>query len=286
VLVRAVAAFFNFECGKLVSSNYWPSYYDFPKPHLMNNALEDDEFNCSKSLIRLQEEVNAAKEAIKKFSPKYCFLDGSIVPQYADKPRAGSKVNSAYRGIVNAFQSLYELAEDKNVELVATVEDSRGNRFNSLVQQDVLSKKKIVAQEQLDNLFDSSLLDYLLLKGERTSSFTYTGNIEKHPVLMDFSEKWADSIYGFYLKPCELDRPLRVEFIHSSGNIEKHSSEIASIVYSLSCLHREYAYPSILIEADLRAKLNPQEIEIVYNKILDKLGKSVKIKMRRDSRPF
>ena len=61
--------------------------------------------------------------------------------------------------------------------------------------------------------------------------------------------------------------------------------KISSVIYQLSSLHREYAFPSPLIEADLRACLNPDEIEFVFNKIEDKLGNSFRL-MRRDSRPF
>jgi hypothetical protein len=51
-------------------------------------------------------------------------------------------------------------------------------------------------------------------------------------------------------------------------------------------MHREYAFPSILVEADLHARLKQQEIEIVYDKILNKLGKGIKLRLRRDSRPL
>jgi hypothetical protein len=104
---------------------------------------------------------------------------------------------------------------------------------------------------------------------------------------MDFEEKWSKSVHAFYLKPVAFDRPLRVEFLHTPGqNISGHASEIASIVFSQSCMHREYAYPAILIEADLHARLHPDEIELVYDKILNKLGKGFKLRLRRDYRPF
>ena len=78
-----------------------------------------------------------------------------------------------------------------------------------------------------------------------------------------------------------------VEFLHQNGeSISKHASKVASMVFAQSCMHREYAYPSILIEADLHAKIHSQEIEIVYDKILNKLGKGFKLRLRRDYRPF
>ena len=285
VLVRSVGVLFVYEKNLIKEARYIPGYYQFPLPHLTNHALELDEFNCSKSLIRLKEEVNSAKHLIRSFKPQYLFLDGSIIPQYQDKPRADSSINDLYHSIIREFQELYEEAEKNNVVLIGCVEDSRGSRFRTILQEEVLPHKKVIAPEKLDFLFDSALLDHLLVVGERTFSFSYTKNIAQHPILNDFDKKWSERIFSFYIKPSLYDRPLRVEFIKNpkdAGQI----NEIASVVYALSCLHREYAYPSILIEADLRARLKPEEIDIVYNKILDKIGKNIKMKLRRDSRPF
>ncbi len=285
VLIRAMGVVFSYENGIVKKTDYFPGYFRFPEPHLSNNALEEDEAEQSKSLMRLHEEVNAAKILIKDHKPKYCFIDGSIVPQYQDKPRKESKLTKNYVDIIKEFESLYELAEENNCALIATVEDSRGSRFRGIIQDIVLAKEPLVEKHQLDGLFDSSLLDYFLSVGERTCAFTYTQNIKQHPVLHDFSEEWSHGIYGLYIKPTPFDKPLRVEFI-SKGDLKKEADEVASVAFALSSLHREYAYPSVLIEADFHAKLKQDEIEIVYNKIMDKLGASVKLKMRRDNRPF
>lgn len=286
VLVRAVGVCFELENSKVVKSHYVPSIYSFPVPHISRHSLELDESDCSRSLIRLREEIGAAKKCIEKFSPKYCFLDGSIVPQYADKPHKESKINELYHSIVDEFESLYDLAEKNNCTLVGCVEDSRGSRLCGLLQTEVLPKNPVVAPSFLDNLFDSSLLDYFLQKGERTLAFRYTKNVEQHAILKDFDKKWSEKIFSFYLKPSEFDAPLRVEFLNRNGLLSENVGEIASTVFSLSEVHREYAYPSVLIEADLRARLTPQEIEIVFGKIFDKLSRHVKLKMRRDRRPF
>ena len=285
VLVRAVGVVFAYEKGKLADAKYYPGYFRFPEPHLSNNALEEDEAEQSKSLMRLREEVKATKKIIEQHSPKYCFIDGSIVPQYQDKPRKDSVISGHYAGIIRDFESLYELAEEKNCKIIATVEDSRGSRFRSILQEEVLAKEALCEPEKLDGMFDSALLDYFLEVGERSCAFTYTKNIKQHPVLQDFSEKWSKRIHGLYIKPSLFDRPLRVEFL-TNGSLSKTADEVASVAFALSSLHREYAYPSVLIEADLCAKLKPDEVDIVFNKILDKLGASVKLKMRRDNRPF
>ncbi len=285
VLVRAMGVCFNYKDGKLEDASYYPGYFQFPEPHLSNSALEEDEAEQSKSLMRLKEEVRASKKMIEEHVPKYLFIDGSIVPQYQDKPRKESRLTDNYVGIIKEFESLYELAEKNGTTLIATVEDSRGSRFRQIIQDEILENEKILEPEKLEGMFDSSLSDYFLGVNERTSAFTYTKNIRQHPVLQDFSSSWSENIYGLYVKPSAYDRPLRVEFI-SKKNISDEAAEVASVALALSSFHREYAYPSVLIEADLHAKLKPDEIEIVYNKIMDKLGNSVKLKMRRDNRPF
>lgn len=286
VLIRAVGALFNYKQGRLGKAEYFPQFYSFPEPSLSETGLEADEFQCSKSIQRLLKEVDTAIQMIERFSPDYCFLDGSIVPQYADKPRKGSKIKNSYHEMLGKFQLLYKVAEEKGCELIACVEDSRGSRFRQILQENLLANQRNLAQK-LEGCYDAIILDYLLKEGERSFAFSYTASTKEHPILMDFDEKWSKSVRAFYLKPVAFDRPLRVEFLHANGkNISGHASKIASIVFAQSCMHREYAYPAILIEADLHAKLKHGEIEIVYDKILNKLGKGFKLRLRRDYRPF
>jgi hypothetical protein len=285
VLLRAIGVVFNFKNGVVSSTNYYPDYFHFPEPYLAGDSLEFDEVEQSTSLLRLREEIRTAKSIIKTYKPNYLFIDGSIVPQYQDKPRKESALSGRYSDIISEFETFYACAEENNCTIIATVEDSRGSRFRQILQEELLPKSKLAKPEELNGLFDSAILDYLLSVGERSCAFTYTKNIAQHPVLQDFNSKWAKAIYGMYLKPSLYDRPLRVEFI-CHGGLKEKADEIASVAMALSSLHREYAYPSVLIDADMHAKLNPVEIDIVVNRIMDKLGNSVKLKMRRDNRPF
>ncbi|MFH1663342.1 MAG: DNA double-strand break repair nuclease NurA [archaeon] len=287
ILIKTVSAIFSYKKNKLMKTEYFPSPTSFPKPFISSNTLENDEFLCNQSLLRLQEEISCSKKVIEEFKPDYCFIDGSIIPQYADKARKGSALNSDYSSLIKLFESLYETAEKNSCSLIATVEDSRGSRFRSILQKEILEKNNLLASNELDCFFDSSLLDYLLSKNQRSFCFNYTSSIKEHPVLNDFSEKWASKIKAFYLKPSMLDRPLRIEFLHNGKNLSGYCNEIASIVLPLSSLHKEYAYPSVLIEADLRARLKQNEVEILFNKIQDKLGReNAFLALRRNSRPF
>jgi len=282
VLVRSVGAIFYYENGVLSKADYYPNAFSFPEPLLLKSGLEKDEEQQSVSLERLKAEVGTSIKIIEKYKPNYIFVDGSIVPQYQDKPRKDSKINSDYTSIIHLFEKFYETAEKNNCTIISCVEDSRGTRFKQILQEEILPGTSF-PQDLLADSFDAALLDYLLLKGERTFCFTYTKKTESHAILKDLKEKWGKNINVFYLKASDFDKPLRVEFIASEKTKEK-ADEISGIVYALSSLHREYSYPSVLIEADLRASLNEQDISVVYDKLIDKLGP--KIKMRRNSRPF
>lgn len=293
VLVKTTGVIFNYSNGLTPKASYYPAPFSFPQPTLLRQGLEKDEESQSVSLIRLKEEVNCASEVIKKYRPEFLFIDGSIVPQYQDKPRKESELNKDYHSIITLFQKLYKTAGENSCTLIACVEDSRGTRFSQLLGDEILPNhpqiKSKINSAALKSSFDASLLDYYLRTGERTFAFPYTNSPESHAILKDYSAEWAKSIFVFYLKPAEFDKPLRVEFICPSAaknpsSLKECADKIASITYSLSSLHKEYSFPSILIEADLRAGLSEQEISVVYDRLVDRLGS--KIRLRRNSRPF
>jgi len=286
VLVKTTGVIFTYKDGSLAGSSYYPAPFTFPEPMLLRSGLEKDEEAQSVSLIRLEKEVSCSMELIKKFKPNFLFIDGSIVPQYQDKPRKESEVNSDYESIVKLFQKLYKVAEENSTTLIACVEDSRGTRFRQILQEEILPSSKVKFDPVLlGTAFDASLLDYYLHAGERTFAFPYTNNTENHAILKDYYPEWSKSIFVFYLKSSDFDKPLRVEFIcKDKKNLAKCAEEIAGIVFSLSSLHKEYSFPSVLIEADLRAGLSEQEISVVYDRLVDRLGG--KIRMRRSNRPF
>lgn len=289
LLIKAAGVVFEYKDGLLQSSAYLPKIVSFPEPIMLRSSLENDEVGQSTSLERLRKEVSLSIEIIEKFKPEYFFIDGSIVPQYQDKPRKESEVNADYRSIVECFQSLYGVAEKNGCTLIACVEDSRGSRFNQIMREEILPKARGVSVSSgvLEKTFDSVFLDYFLNEGERTFAFPYTKNTDNHAILKDYSKEWSEKIFVFYLKASGHDKPLRVEFIckkNSGGGLKECADKISEVVFSLSALHREYVYPSVLIEADLRARLSPDEINIIYEKLIDKVG--TEVMLRRNARPF
>lgn len=287
ILVRAVGVLFDYQHGIVKNTKYWPNFFDFPKPLLSNHGLDLDELSVSMSLVRLKEEIALAKQMIEEQQPDFCLVDGSLVPQYADKPRKDSAISNEYHNLLRDFVELYKTAQKNKTQLVGCVEDSRGSRFQGIVRETVLPYFNQSKPAGLEFVLDSVLLDHVLQKNERSFAFSYTKSIRDHAILQDFGP-WGEALFACYVKPSELDRPLRIEFLHapSDGSLTEHANRIASTILSLSSLHREYAYPSVLIEADLRARLKPEEIDLVFNKICDQLSKKVRMQLRRNSRPF
>ncbi|MCX6802551.1 MAG: DNA double-strand break repair nuclease NurA [Candidatus Diapherotrites archaeon] len=282
VLIRARGVVFDYKKGKLAKAAYHPNYYSFPEPLISNRALQIEDVSTNKSLQRLAKEIGLAEEIIGKFSPDYCFLDGSIVPQHADKPRSNSKMQPFYKEVIEKFESLFSKAEEKNCTIIGCVEDSRGTRFKDIAEK-IIGKKEF---EELNECFDVVLLDSLLAEGERSFAFPYAENVKEHPVLQDFSKGFAEMVHAFYIKPSALDRPLRTEFLLKKSQGKQEIDRIASIVFAQSRLHREYSYPAVLIEADLRSRLREEEIKIICDKIFDRIGGSKRLSLRREKRPF
>ena len=285
LVVRSVGAIFNYEGGVMKKAEYYPKAFSLPEPVLLRTGLEHDEKEQSCSLERLRREVQTSIDIIEKHRPEFLFIDGSIVPQYQDRPRKESSVNRDYHSIVDRFQKLYSAAEKNGCMLIACVEDSRGSRFRQLLEE--IIQGTAARGTDLGFAFDSCFLDYFLEEGERTFAFPYTNNVESHAILKDYAKEWSESIYVMYMKVSSFDVPLRMEFIcKKSGkeSVKECADRISSLVYSLSSLHKEYTYPSVLIDADMRAGLRPEEISIIYDKLIDRLG--AKVRMRRNSRPF
>jgi len=282
ILVRAMGTLFHYNRGKLVVAEPYPTSFKFPEPTLITESLERDEFACSTSLHRLREEMGTARLLLEEKKPQYLLLDGSLVPQISDKPRKESKVKDLYHAILGEFQNLYKSAKKHGSTIIACVEDSKGTRFRSMLQENIRS----IPPSDLNGFFDAALLNDVLQVGERSMAFSYSENVSQHPVLSDLKEGWGEQLYACYVKTARFDWPIRIEFFSERSELTKTADSLSSIVYSLSSQHKEYAFPSVLIEADLRARLKPEEVSLVYDTILDKIGNSLYLQQRRNKRPF
>ncbi len=276
VLVRSVSAVFEYENGKLRNYWYWPEPNPEPSLESMVNGLALIDFSWHQNIVRLKSEIKTATETIKKFEPKLMLLDGSLVPQIQDRPADTSVIRKEYDELIDMYKKMYKTAKDKNCMLASVIKDCRGKRIVEMLKQGLDGDEKKVLNLSNDTLF----LQYLLKEGERTSAVLYSKDWAEHPILKDL-QPWSSMIHIMYLQATEMDRPLRVEFL---GDKEE---EVADTVYSLSDINKRYAYPAVLIEADLRAALQPIEMERVYRSLFGRLGNiPTLMNLKRNSRPF
>jgi hypothetical protein len=275
LVLRAVGVVFHYSGSKASSHSYFPSALP-PLQYDVRSGLDSHDVMWHKSLFRLKNELSCAASLIKKHSPSCLLMDGSIAPLLSDKPSEDSEVRPLYDEVVSAYKSLYESAWKANTLLCGVIKDSRSKRFIEIVQ------RHSQGEEGFLHTTDTNFLFHMLEAGERTCAFTYSSASTKHPVLKDLGQ-WSEKILSFYLKPVKDDRPLRVEFL--SG--QKTFSEVASLIHSLSCQHKAYAYPAALIEADLRAAMDADEFERAYGSLFSRLGRSPSLlRLRRNTRPF
>ena len=280
LMTRAVAVMFSYENSKLASHAYHPSA--LPESEMeVTYTMDTHEFNRFKSLFRLKKEIQTALEGCERFSPDYMLLDGSIVPQISDKPGPGEEEpRKLYDEIIAIYSKLYSTCEAKGTRLVGVIKDSRGRRFIEILEKMLVEGER----ETLRRSSDTSFLSFMLKENERTASFTYSTSAKEHVVLRDLKD-WGSKIAAFYVKPVTDDRPLRIEFLLSPPSVS--ADEIAATICTLSKINKKYAYPAALIEADLRAAMDPNDLDRAYKDLFVRTGlRSAMMKLRRDSRPF
>lgn len=266
VIARAVGAIFQYKDSVLVSSKYFPN--PFPEAEYeIKLGLDEREAVAFRSLFRLKNEISCAIKMLNEQNLKYLLLDGSLLPLPSDKPNENSEIINEYYAVIQLYKKLYDTAQEKKCSVIGVIKDSRSRRFVDIV-------KTVVEGRFSDSLF----LTYLLKENEKTFAFNYSSDGEKHPIARDFGNM-CNSFHVMYLKPVEDDRPLRIEFFSQNFN------EIAELIHSLSKINRNYAYPAILIEADLRAALNPIELERAQKSLLMQTGMKL-MPLRKNSRPF
>lgn len=287
ILLRAVGVIFTYKNNKLANVEYYPDSIPTPEPKTVLDPFSDLEYEVNTNIERQTKEITTAKEAIEKFEPDILFLNGSIIPQYTFVPSKGSLLYISYERLIESYKKLFDTVKQKKTILAGVTEDSRGTRFCEILNTIMLAsfdpnmppEMKIVTMKSKD----TNLLSYILEHGERSLVFHYSSNPNQHPILREFPEK--ESIMVFYVKTAEFDRPIRVEFLADKGIVDK-ANFISSVLLALSG-HSGYGMPSVLIEADQRAKLEEKDLEMFYLDILNKVGNlSSLFEQRRTQRPF
>jgi hypothetical protein len=283
MMIRGVAVIFHYNGGtRLEGVEYYPNPLPSARILCSTEPMDSFEFDALTSIERLQTELRLAMETAEKYHPDLLLLDGSLLPRYLDPSMLDGEVASRLHLLLQTYRQLYSLCTESGVLLAGVVKDCRSSYFLEILRRLLPSfgvKLPPEKEEFLVHLRDTVLLDCLLAVGERTFSFRCS---------KDFP------IYAFYIKTVPDDRPLRVEFLNTEPITPSSQTEgfagtadrVAEVIYAISAHHPSFAVPAPLVEADLCAHLFREELELVHETLLSRMGFSTILDMRRERRPF
>lgn len=256
VVVRAVAVNFVYDGSALGSFSHHPGRNP-PHEIEVRSSLDEHEANVFRSLIRLRSELSCALEALERYAPQLLLMDGSLLPLPSDRPSEDSELAPLFSEILALYERLFALSKEKGCLLLGVIKDSRSRRL---------------AKDLGFSCPDTVLCEQLLEEGERTRGMPYSEEKGGKGIAM-----LAEGINAFYIKPSRNGLPLRIEVLGDGVD------RAASLIFSLSAISENFAYPAILIEADLCAALDSTEMERIESSLSRLSGLRP---LRRNSRPF
>ncbi len=238
MLLRSAATVFTYEKSKLLSSAYFPNRVPGISVHY-GVFPDQTDATCFRNLSRLHAELSCALQVIKMYNPSTLLLDGSLLPLPSDKPPQNSSIYPLFEEVISLYNELASMSRQCNCGLVGVVKDSRSQKLCATLAE------KLGEPVAINN--DEFLADILLKPSQRTVELPVSNS----------EVSFGRETNCFYMKAGN-GLPYRVEF---TGDAD----EIAGKLLSLSS--PQFAYPSILIEVDMRAALTPGEISALFNSL-------------------
>jgi len=316
IMVRSAGVIFAYEQDGTINPSYYPS--ENPPVGLYSSflPLSSESFEQLTNIQRAHSEIECALELIDRAKPDILLIDGSLNVHPTSIPyNTSGPVFLAYQNLMRLYRRLFSNCYKRNILLAGIIKDSRsaavGGILNKIIAQlimqgQVQEMKKIDYRGILTRFRDLDLLNNVLSPGERSFTFyqpqqaQQTVREQKEPKELSLGEQVRifqqkemreggafPPIGIFYMKTVEFDLPIRVEFPIYNEGVKATVDKIASLVLPLASYNSEFAVPSIIIEADARAKLNEAEFEIVLNEIESKSFSTLSpFYKRRNRSPF
>lgn len=269
IVTRSVGVAFDYQKTDLKKSQY---IHTDPRIFEVESGSPGD-LILRAGLHRMEAEIQVAMDLLKK-SPDYLLLDGPLYPHPSTRV-AKSQYPNHYKKIIQLYNQLIKESKQRGCRTIGVVEDSRSRYFSNLLRDVIVPNLPPEAKSSFPGLTDfrdTALLYDALAHCQRTFTF-------KLKQVPDIS--YGKNIYAFYLKTAKYDRPIRVEFV--SGEPQEDGARIAEVVLALSTFST-YGIPSVLIEADAKAKLTGYYMEYIERL----LGRTTPLlmKLRREGRPI
>ncbi|MBR9680881.1 MAG: DNA double-strand break repair nuclease NurA [Candidatus Altiarchaeota archaeon] len=273
VLTRAVGVIFDYQNGQVVKSKVFPQKMPFIAEV---NSGDDGELMTIASLYRMNEEISKAIEVAKTEGLQYLLLDGPLYPHPSTRIAKTTDLKHLYKSVVAKYNELHKVCEDHGVSLVGVVEDSRSKYFSKVLFETLVPGLPNKQQELFSNNFkfrDTALLYDALQVGERTLAFKLSG-------IQDVTYKLE--VFGFYIKTAKYDRPIRIEV--ASKTPKTTLKKVAQVILSLAAFP-SYGIPSVIVEADARAKLSARHMISIQKMLYSKSKSPLVMSLRRENRP-
>jgi len=204
-------------------------------------------------------------------------MDGPLYPHPSTRVSKGSDLKKIYSKVVKLYNRLSEVCSERNTLLVGVVEDSRSKYFAYVLMNKIvpnLSEKHKKLFSNIKIFRDTALLYNALSLGERTFTFKISG-------IQDLNYK--NNVFAIYIKTAKHDRPLRIEFL--SNKPGEQVNEVSSMIMGLASFP-SYGLPSVIIEADARAKLTSYYFEYISRMLFSKSLSPLILSLRREKRPL
>lgn len=278
ILYRAAGVVF-FGIGSKVEAMYLPNID--PEPLIFFHTSLPSRFDFSKlsTLLRLKAEYDTAKMIIEEQSPTILFIDGKVGPLQSDLIEYSEQsdlIRETQDLVIRSYKNLVETALANQVLLCGVVKDSRSTETSHVLQNYL---PQMIREKQIDgskirgwrNML-SGLLDEYFGEGILDSGYRTAWLRSPTPKWLNVSSQ--AEIWSCLARPISEDVAMRLEILFSDQLIEIDKLiNIALGAYNYLCNHGlPIAIPTIISDADSRAKLTHLHLETVVDQIAITLG--------------
>lgn len=310
IFLKSIVVKYFFTNPHSAEISYYPDVSGYNNYSIQTNYFNINEngIDLTGSLEQTFMEINQLNSMLKD-SDEYIdliILDGSILVSPINLLFSQNyEISKRYDRVLKEYRRLYRKCQENNITLVGSIKDTRtaalANTLTQTIQMLISGKKilydflKVNYRELIKYFTDYDLFSRVLDVGERTCVFRCNTDIDKirdTNIKKNIPNYFPVDFYAFYLKNVPYDNAIRLEFFMNESDdlvrISKKADLIASIIYPLSNLNKNYGLPIPQIEAHKRAVFKSDEINLIFNSLkalLHKHGLSF-FEKRRNRRPF
>ncbi|HDR53107.1 MAG TPA: DNA double-strand break repair nuclease NurA [archaeon] len=269
IVTRAVGVIFDYKEGTLAGSSNL--HADLKVIDVESGG--PGELVLLAGLSRMEAELDIALQTLEH-QPDYLLMDGPLYPHPSTRVAKASHAKT-YRTIIRKYDLLVRRSRATGCRLVGVVEDSRSRYFSNLLCEVIipnLPPEVRASFPEVQTFRDTVLLYDTLAHRQRTFIF----KLKEVPDVA-----YGKDIYAFYIKTAPHDRPIRVELV--TDHPQEDGETTASAILGLSTFST-YGIPSVIIEADARAKLSEPYMDYIERM----MGRTTPLlmRLRREGRPI